>query len=163
MSAYIFYHISKFSGENKDVGEFWHTDYHLMNLDSFDLASEEPKKLCSDLESHWIESEKTVTWWQKADKDELALLVPHKSLEYVENCDLPRPRTKNFGRAASSGPQCFYQDKIVDSSSDQTADNRISKLADYAQGSPNSANMDETQCTSSDVGGSPLGSIRPFR
>ncbi|XP_057489699.1 uncharacterized protein LOC130775598 [Actinidia eriantha] len=108
----------------------------MMNLDSFDLASEEPEKLCSDLESHWIEAEKTVPWWPKADKDELALLVPHKSLEHVENCDLPRPQMKNFGRAACAGPRCFYQDKIVDSSSDQTADKRISKLGDYAQGSP---------------------------
>ncbi|PSS32323.1 GH family 25 lysozyme 3 precursor [Actinidia chinensis var. chinensis] len=163
LSADMFYQISKFGGENKDVREFWHTDYHLINLGSFDLAYEEHKRLCSDLESHWIEAEKTVPWWRTADKDELAFLVPYKSLEHIENCDLPRPQTKIFGSPGSVGPQCFYHSKSVDSSTDQTADKGISNLAGYAQGSSNSASMDETQCTSYDVGDSPLGSDRPFR
>ncbi|KAI8540493.1 hypothetical protein RHMOL_Rhmol09G0268200 [Rhododendron molle] len=163
LSANCFDEIVKFGvPKNKDMGEFWHIDDQLMNLDSFDLACEEPKKLGSELESHWIGAEKTGPWWRKAGKDELASLVFLKSLENVENCDLP-PQTEKFGRAASARPHCFYHRKIVDSFLDQVADKGISNLANYAQLSPNSGSMDETHCTLSDFGGLPFGLDDPFR
>ncbi|PQQ03036.1 uncharacterized protein Pyn_00941 [Prunus yedoensis var. nudiflora] len=71
------------------------SDDHLMNLDSFNcLSYEEPKKLSSGLESQWVGTEKTEPWWRSAGKDELASLVAQKSLEHIENCDLPRPQIK---------------------------------------------------------------------
>ncbi|CAI0469654.1 unnamed protein product [Linum tenue] len=46
-----------------------------------------------DPESPWSTvSAKSVPWWRTADKDNLASLVAQKSLDYMENCDLPPPR-----------------------------------------------------------------------
>lgn len=164
LSANCFDNVVKFSvSKTKDTEEFWYPDDQLMDLDSFDLAYEEPKKLGSELESHWIGAEKTGPWWRKAGKDELASLVFLKSLENVENCDLPRPQTEKFGRAVSARPQFFRQSKIMGSFLDPGADKGISNLVSYAPGSPNSVSMDETKCTLSNLGGLPLGLDEPFR
>ncbi|GKU96624.1 hypothetical protein SLEP1_g9836 [Rubroshorea leprosula] len=39
--------------------------------------------------SPWVGGDKTEPWWRTTDKDELASLVAQKSLDYIENCDLP--------------------------------------------------------------------------
>lgn len=102
------------------------------------LASEHPQKLCSDLDSNWIGEENNEPWWRTADKDELASLVSHKSLEYFENCDLPRPHSKHFGE-------------------------EISTLDDYTWETPASISMGRTRCVLSAVGRLPHGSDTPFR
>ncbi|KAK9292053.1 hypothetical protein L1049_020007 [Liquidambar formosana] len=138
----------------KDMGEFWYPDDHLMDLDPFGLVSKQPQKLSSDLDSHWLGSEKTGPWWRTADKDELASLVAQKSLEHIENCDLPRPQSKRFSGAPSNG--------ILNLSLDQKAEMGFLSLANYIHGSPTSVGMDEKQCSWGDVGSSPLGSDRLF-
>ncbi|CAN8286053.1 unnamed protein product [Cochlearia groenlandica] len=47
-----------------------------------------------DASSPWnpLSNEKSGPWWRNTDKDELASLVAQKSLDYVENCDLPTPQ-----------------------------------------------------------------------
>ncbi|CAH2057725.1 unnamed protein product [Thlaspi arvense] len=64
--------------------------------ESYDEPSE--KKLSNELSfdpsSPWnpLSSEKAGPWWRTTDKDELASLVAQKSLDFVENCDLPTPQ-----------------------------------------------------------------------
>ncbi|KAG6473002.1 hypothetical protein ZIOFF_066909 [Zingiber officinale] len=43
-----------------------------------------------DLESPSARANKSESWWRIAGKDELSLLVAQKSLQHIENCDLPR-------------------------------------------------------------------------
>ncbi|CAJ1974415.1 unnamed protein product [Sphenostylis stenocarpa] len=97
-----------FTPKKKDQGELCFSDSHFMDCDiSNFLVSEQGKMTSSDLESHLMGAEETGPWWRTAGKDELASLVARKSLEHIENCDLPHPQTKH----ASQGPP--YQ-KVVD-------------------------------------------------
>ncbi|KAK8943326.1 hypothetical protein KSP40_PGU010139 [Platanthera guangdongensis] len=43
-----------------------------------------------DMEGPWERSSKCEPWWRVSDKEELASFVAQKSLENIENCDLPR-------------------------------------------------------------------------
>lgn len=114
--------------KKRDPGEFWYSDDHLMNLDSFNcLSSEEPKKLSSGLESQWVGTEKTEPWWRSAGKDELASLVAQKSLEHIENCDLPRPQIKH----SRKGPSAFDPNSSID----QMAELGFSNMDTYTWGS----------------------------
>ncbi|KAL6498839.1 hypothetical protein OROGR_028386 [Orobanche gracilis] len=46
-----------------------------------------------DSESSWMGDEEHITpWWRTADSEDLALLVAQRSLDVLENCDLPRPQ-----------------------------------------------------------------------
>ncbi|KAF3432800.1 hypothetical protein FNV43_RR23902 [Rhamnella rubrinervis] len=97
----------------KDVGDLWYTADHYMNLDSLNnLVSQQPKKLSSDLELQWIGTEKTEPWWRTAGKDDLAFLVAQKSIDHIENCDLPRPQSKHRRNGASTYPKSFDHDEI---------------------------------------------------
>ncbi|MED6194455.1 hypothetical protein PIB30_028753 [Stylosanthes scabra] len=40
----------------------------------------------------WIEVGKSWPWWRTTDRDELASFVSQKSLNHIENCDLPPPQ-----------------------------------------------------------------------
>ncbi|ESW19322.1 hypothetical protein PHAVU_006G114600 [Phaseolus vulgaris] len=44
----------------------------------------------------WIESDKAEPWWRTSDRDELASFVSQKSLNHIENCDLPPPQKKHL-------------------------------------------------------------------
>ncbi|XWS48586.1 hypothetical protein CRYUN_Cryun13aG0089400 [Craigia yunnanensis] len=54
-------------------------------------AQKEPNK-------NLVQAEKTEPWWRMTDKDDLASMVAQISVEHIENCDLPRPQTKDFGK-----------------------------------------------------------------
>ncbi|PIN24550.1 hypothetical protein CDL12_02735 [Handroanthus impetiginosus] len=54
-----------------------------------------------DSESSWIGAEESYPWWRTADTDELALLVARKSLNHIENCDLPNPQNTHLHAPAS--------------------------------------------------------------
>ncbi|XAR71615.1 hypothetical protein NMG60_11017976 [Bertholletia excelsa] len=120
--------------QNKEMGEFWFADDQLMGLPSFDVASDEPKKVSSDLESNWIGDEKNEPWWRTAHQDELASLVSYKSHEHFENCDLPQTQTERLARQ----PSASHDNQIVNSSSDHMANEGISNMGDCANGSPSS-------------------------
>ncbi|XP_062120080.1 uncharacterized protein LOC133834473 isoform X2 [Humulus lupulus] len=124
----------------KDVRDLWYLDEHYLNLDSLNcLVSQDPKKLSSDYESHWVGADKTEPWWRSACKDDLASLVAQKSLEHIENCDLPRPRAKNYRKQQqpSACSQNFDHDDVLSSPLDQMSESRFSNM-DYSSGSPNS-------------------------
>ncbi|PIA34720.1 hypothetical protein AQUCO_03700177v1 [Aquilegia coerulea] len=90
----------------KNFREYWYKDEELMDIDPANqFISKQPEKPF-DMDSPWIGDAKTEPWWRTADKDELASLVAQKSLEHVENCDLPPPqimhvRTGPFARLES--------------------------------------------------------------
>ncbi|KAI3933667.1 hypothetical protein MKW92_047591 [Papaver armeniacum] len=55
--------------------------------------------------------QKTEPWWRITDKDELAFLVAQKSLEHIENCDLPPVQNRN-ARKCSFSPDSLCKDGI---------------------------------------------------
>ncbi|KAM7499787.1 hypothetical protein LguiA_024201 [Lonicera macranthoides] len=120
------------------IRELWDAGDNSIELEPCNgIVSEHPQKLCSVLDPNWIGEENTEPWWRTADKDELASLVSHKSLEYFENCDLPRPHSKHFGE-------------------------EISTLDDYMRETPASISVGRKQCVLSAVGCLPRGSDTPF-
>ncbi|CAL0302182.1 unnamed protein product [Lupinus luteus] len=51
----------------------------------------------------WIEGNMAEPWWRTTDKEELASFVSQKSLNHIENCDLPPPQMKHLiGHRCSS-------------------------------------------------------------
>lgn len=136
---------------NKEMGESWCLDENWKDLDSCKCSvQEKPDKLCSELESHWIEVEKNEPWWRTADKDDLTDLVSCKKLEQFENCDLPQPQSKNW-----SGPTTNLASlgKEVDKETD--LDEQTSEI-------PNSVSMFESQRILGVVQCLPSSSDRPI-
>ncbi|CAL9756147.1 unnamed protein product, partial [Musa acuminata subsp. burmannicoides] len=65
---------------------------NLLDLKPVDqLALRKSDEASSYLETPWSGCNKPEGWWRIADKDDLALLVAQKSLQHIENCDLPEP------------------------------------------------------------------------
>lgn len=58
------------------------------------VREETQKEVYPETESPWSEAEKTEPWWRHANKDDLASFVARKSVEHIENCDLPPPQKK---------------------------------------------------------------------
>jgi hypothetical protein len=73
------------------------------------------KKLSEVAFDPWnpLSGEKAGPWWRTTDKDELASLVAQRSLEYVENCDLPTPQ--KMKRSYYGSPRSFGSDGFKDS------------------------------------------------
>ncbi|XP_065860159.1 uncharacterized protein [Euphorbia lathyris] len=63
----------------------------------------------------WLASEKNVPWWRTTDRDDLASLVAQKSLDYVENCDLPPPQKMHVKRYSGGHPGSFDYDDVFSS------------------------------------------------
>uniref|UniRef100_F6H799 Uncharacterized protein n=1 Tax=Vitis vinifera TaxID=29760 RepID=F6H799_VITVI len=148
-------------GKDKDIEELWYTDEDLDPVNS--LVSEQSKKLSSDLESHWMGAEKTEPWWRKADKDTLASMVAQKSVEHIENCDLPKPQIKHFRRGLSASLEWSDQDWMVAPSLDQMAELGFSNLTDCTWKSHTSASIDEKQSSLGAIEYSPNRSDTLFR
>ncbi|KAL1333421.1 hypothetical protein HN51_062252 [Arachis hypogaea] len=90
------------TAKKKEQKEFCFSDGHFMDCDIADFLSYEQSKMsASDLESHLMGAEKTGPWWRTAGKDELASLVAQKSIDHIENCDLPQPQTKHIKQKPS--------------------------------------------------------------
>lgn len=66
-------------------------------------VSKQMNEFCLDLEYSWIEGSKTEPWWRAADRDELSSFVSQKSLDHIENCDLPPPMKKYMRRYPCTG------------------------------------------------------------
>ncbi|KAK6142667.1 hypothetical protein DH2020_023015 [Rehmannia glutinosa] len=64
-------------------------------------VSKSADDLYFDSESSWIGAEKNTPWWRTADTEELALLVAQRSLDLLENCDLPRPQSTHVKKDTS--------------------------------------------------------------
>ena len=67
--------------------------WEMLQMDPIDCPdNKKPREMCFDVEYSFLGSEKNEPWWWISDKDELASLVARKSLDHVENCDLPPPQ-----------------------------------------------------------------------
>lgn len=74
------------------------TKHEIMEVDSVGyVVPEQTKDFSLDSDYSWIEDDGGQPWWKTTDRNELAFLVLQKSLNYVENCDLPPPREKYLG------------------------------------------------------------------
>lgn len=74
------------------------TKHETMEVDSVSyVVPEQTKDFSLDSDYSWIEDDGAQPWWKTTDRNELAFLVLQKSLNYVENCDLPPPRKKYLG------------------------------------------------------------------
>ncbi|KAL1541230.1 hypothetical protein AAHA92_25479 [Salvia divinorum] len=83
--------------------------------DMFIVSSEASKSsggLYFDTESSWARTEKNIPWWRTADTEELAFLVSQKSLDLIENCDLPTPQSVNVKKNLSSDLSCLSHSEI---------------------------------------------------
>ncbi|XP_077251328.1 uncharacterized protein LOC143890502 isoform X2 [Tasmannia lanceolata] len=126
-----------------EMAEFWYQEEGLMDWEPVDrLISNQPEKGCFDLETPWMGGDKMEPWWRIADKDELASLVAQKSLEHIENCDLPRPQSMHVRRGPFSCLESLPYDDIFSSSLDQKIHTGQSNPVDYARLSPASGSTD---------------------
>ncbi|MBA0831814.1 hypothetical protein Goarm_016251 [Gossypium armourianum] len=67
--------------------------FEFLEMESVECcASMKTNDFCSEPESPWSGGGKAEPWWRTTDKDELTSLVAQKSLDFIENCDLPPPQ-----------------------------------------------------------------------
>lgn len=128
---------SQKTSDEKDFGEFLSFDDKFMGLDSFNCwVPEQGKRLSSDLGSSWVASDKAEPWWRSTGQDELASLVAQKSLEHIENCDLPRPLAKHFGKGSSACTGCYEHDETFALSMNKMVDKGFPNVKKYNWESP---------------------------
>ncbi|KAL2468841.1 hypothetical protein Fot_50498 [Forsythia ovata] len=81
-------------------------------------VSKKSNEFCFDSECSWIGDKKNDPWWRTADTEELAVLVAHRSLDLIENCDLPQPQHTRVKKDVNANLCCFGPDGIDTSSLD---------------------------------------------
>ncbi|XP_072994718.1 uncharacterized protein [Typha latifolia] len=88
-----------------DIRNHHYKDEKPMDRNSISpFISNKTEKASVEMDSPWTRCNGCEPWWRIADKNELASLVAQKSLEHIENCDLPRPtQTIHFRRDPLSG------------------------------------------------------------
>ncbi|XP_040986325.1 LOW QUALITY PROTEIN: uncharacterized protein LOC121234451 [Juglans microcarpa x Juglans regia] len=114
-------------------------------------------------ESPWIGDYKRGPWWQTTDKEELAFLVEKKSLNHIENCDLPPPQKIYVGKHPYVHSGCIDHDEALLSYSDLKARTGSISNRTHAQGFPDSRKADRNEVASSEEGCSQYGSDKSFR
>ncbi|OIW02300.1 hypothetical protein TanjilG_11194 [Lupinus angustifolius] len=73
--------------------------HETIEIDSVGCSvSKQTYDLSFDSDYSWIEGEKAQPWWRTADRDKLSSFVSQKSVNHVENCDLPPPQKKYLRR-----------------------------------------------------------------
>lgn len=90
-------------------------DEESMYVDPCDCLISKKSENLFDMESSWMGGGKTEPWWRTADKDELASLVAQKSLDHVENCDLPPPQAMHVKKGPFASLEIFGQDEMFSS------------------------------------------------
>ncbi|CAH8380753.1 unnamed protein product [Eruca vesicaria subsp. sativa] len=105
-----------------------------------------------DPSSPWnpLSSEKTGPWWRTTDKDELASLVAQRSLDFVENCDLPTPqkmkRSSYYGSSHEHGPRSFKNRTEASSESDLSKSELLEALRRSQTRAREAENMAKEAC-----------------
>ncbi|RDX99359.1 hypothetical protein CR513_17595, partial [Mucuna pruriens] len=143
--------VSKNSQEFQELMDVM-AKHETMDIDCVGCSESSKKTNDFSLESDysWIESDKAEPWWRTTDRDELASFVSQKSLDHIENCDLPPPQKKHF-----RGHPCAHvnNDKIKSASYDWEAKSRsFSNLTPRTQGSLDSGVMHKNQGPSANEG-----------
>lgn len=118
-----------------------------MELDSMDCPiTKQPCDFCIGPEYTWMNSEKTEPWWRMTDRDELVSLVARKSLDHIENCDLPPPQKMCCRRHPYAKIGCFDSEENMASSLNWKAPiDGLSNRTVYAEGFANSGRTHERQ------------------
>ncbi|KAK8570373.1 hypothetical protein V6N13_003056 [Hibiscus sabdariffa] len=75
-------------------------------------VSKKTNDFSHDLGSPWFGGGKAEPWWRMTDKDELASFVAKKSLDFIENCDLPRPQKMHVRRYSRKHSGSFGGDEV---------------------------------------------------
>lgn len=65
--------------------------YEFLEIDPVGCSNQTSKN-SFDSDFPWIEGEKAEPWWRVADGNELVSIVAQRSLDLIENCDLPQPQ-----------------------------------------------------------------------
>lgn len=160
--------LEQFCSQNKSKGDdCWLQEFestisddllsnaHLMGLDSCSsLVFEQPKKLCSELDSHWIGLKKIEPWWHAVNRDDLTTLVSQTSSLHIRNRDqgvqsmLAKKASDNYVTSHDQfEEQMTYKevldtqeilvsvkDKVISFSEDCTQGNRASVSLDGSMG-----------------------------
>ncbi|TKY64097.1 hypothetical protein E2542_SST13987 [Spatholobus suberectus] len=102
---------SHFGDENNDYVSYMRHEtmdmmakHETMEIDSVGCSvskSKQTNDFSLDSDYSWIGSEKAQPWWRTTDRDELACFVSRKSLDHIENCDLPPPQKYLRGHPCS--------------------------------------------------------------
>ncbi|KAJ1414727.1 hypothetical protein SESBI_18670 [Sesbania bispinosa] len=123
-----------------------------MEIDSIgcSVSSKQTNDFSLESDYSWIEGDKAEPWWRTTVRDELASFVSQKSLNHIENCDLPPPKKKHFrGHPCAS----ISDDKIKTVSYDWEAKSKsFSNLTAHTQGSLDSGVMHKKQVPSANEG-----------
>ncbi|OVA14728.1 hypothetical protein BVC80_1819g46 [Macleaya cordata] len=144
--------------------EYWYDDEELIELNCVgQLTSEQYEKCYFASASPWVGGEKTEPWWRTADKDELAFLVAQKSLEHIENCDLPPVQTRKVRRGAFACSHSFCEDGTFTLPLDQKGDVGLCNWTAYTRDSPICGSIDEKQQAAGEKWHSLYDSEKPFR
>ncbi|MQL94556.1 hypothetical protein Taro_027215 [Colocasia esculenta] len=147
--------------DKAELGGCWYENEDLMDWGTFDqIFPKNPGKGCSDLETPWIEVEKSEPWWRAADKNELASLVAQKSFRHVENCDLPRPQKMHFCRDPLGSVEAV--DDCRPLSLDPNLQGGTFCTLDCAHKSCTSGSMDQQNQISGEVGHYVYGSEKAY-
>ncbi|XP_059634401.1 uncharacterized protein LOC132276806 [Cornus florida] len=129
----------------KDMGE----SYELIDVDPVGSSvSKESNELCFDFESPWVGGVKSEPWWRKADRAELASLVAQRSVDFIENCDLPQPQNTHVKRDTFAHIGCFDCDGFVPSSLQWKAQSGLSNPTAHTKGCHSFRSACEKQWTS---------------
>lgn len=108
------------------------------------FASQKAEKGSPDLDLPWTGGNRREPWWHISDQDELASLVAQKSLEHIENCDLPAPtQTVHVSRDPFSCLQSLDGNRVFSSASSYKLHSSICDPTDYPHYSSTSGSMDE--------------------
>lgn len=71
--------------------------HETMEIDSVGcIVSKQTKHFSLDSDYSCIDGDRTQPWWKTTARDELACMIAQKSLNHIENCDLPPPRKKKY-------------------------------------------------------------------
>ncbi|KAG0454852.1 hypothetical protein HPP92_023790 [Vanilla planifolia] len=110
----------QFLNPKVDLGDCFFESEHFVMKTVHNLSSKQMDIPLLDLDVPWEENNRPEPWWLVSHKEQLASLVAQKSLENIENCDLPRPahiRRNPFSSLEShEGKWVFPSQSYVDAS-----------------------------------------------
>ncbi|XVF80249.1 hypothetical protein PTKIN_Ptkin15bG0056000 [Pterospermum kingtungense] len=122
--------------------------YEFLEMESVECqVFKENNDLYYDPVSLWVGGGNAEPWWRTTDKDELASLVAQKSLDFIENCDLPPPQKMHVRRYTHACSGSFDGD-LVSSLARKSQTGPIPSPFVYARASPDSVRTHERQASS---------------
>ncbi|ONK69225.1 uncharacterized protein A4U43_C05F20640 [Asparagus officinalis] len=133
-----------------DSEDYLFQDWEFMDWKPVDrLIPKKTEGFGKDLDSPWA-GHKCEPWWRISDQDELASLVAQKSLEQIENCDLPKPtQTVHVSGDPFACLESLDGNRIFSSSVGYKLNSSSSYPNDYPQHSSITGSSDG-KCQSSD-------------